>query len=309
MVGDTHGNIHWLRTYIYPVAMAIEAHAVVVLGDFGAWEHTTKGVAFMDDCDEMAAAADIPLYWLHGNHDKWSHTMARYGDNRDAKGFVACRDHVFYIPQGHCWTWAGVSYRSFGGAYSIDKSWRVQAEKMRYQKMLVEARHQVGRGSLFTSDVVPDQTGTLWFPEEEMTDDEMDDLLRQDWYEKDIVLSHDKPLSANPGWDRQNFPACVPNQLRLERALRLHKPDFWFHGHLHYHYVDTVHGDGWGTTVVGLDPDQAAREHESWRRDHTWAVLDTGGGYGASVTLGSHVEVGEGDLLTHKTRLHVAVDH
>lgn len=308
MVGDTHGNIHWLNTYIYPVAMTVGADKIVVLGDYGAWEHTPAGVEFMNGCDTASAVAGIPLYWLHGNHDKWSHTMARYGGDLDHKGFVICRENVFYIPQGHSWTWAGVAYRSFGGAYSIDKSWRVKAEAEKYQRLLAAARSTVGNGGLWVPETVPSQTGTLWFPEEEMTDDEMDLLLREDWHTKDVILSHDKPMSANPDWGRKSYPACVPNQLRLERAMRLHKPDYWLHGHLHYHYTDRVQGSDWETTVIGLNPDIAAREHEGWKRSQTWALVETTMA-GVKVSVGDTVTLDAPTLMSNKLKVHAVVDH
>lgn len=251
ITGDTHGNARWLREYIFPVAMTLKADAIVQLGDFGAWEHTPAGVAFMNEVGNIGLDAGIPLYWLHGNHDKHSHTIEAY--KPDERGFLVCREFVRYIPQGHTWTWGGVSFRSFGGAYSVDKQWRVDRERKK------------------------GKPGTLWFPEEEMTDAEMTDLLAADHSAKDIILSHDKPYSSRPGWNRKNLPGCTPNQLRLEKALRAHEPQYWFHGHLHFHYVDTVHGDTWSTTVVGVNCDDNAAE-EFWRRSQTWAVLDLDNG-------------------------------
>lgn len=289
IAGDTHGNIEWLRRYLFPVAVTARADKLVVLGDFGAWEHTRAGVEFFDQADAAAARAGIPLYWLHGNHDKFSHTLAAYGTDRDPEGFVRCRDNLFYIPQGHAWRWLGTSLRAFGGAYSVDRAWRVQAEQDRYRKLVTEAR--VRRVPV---EHIPAQDGTLWFPEEEMTDDEIEQLLLDDFGRKDIILSHDKPLSAKPDWNRKEIPACVPNQIRLERALRLHKPAWWFHGHLHYHYRDTLTGKDFRTTVTGLDPDNAAAEHTGWQRENTWALLELAGGL--RVSMGRDIEISQADL-------------
>lgn len=308
IVGDTHGNIKWLKSYIYPVAMTVGADRIVVVGDFGAWEHTPAGVTFFNECDELAAAAGIPLYWLHGNHDKFSHTLATYGDNRTPEGFVVCRENLLYIPQGHTWQWGGLSYRAFGGAYSIDKGWRIKSEQDRYHHARMVARGKVGSGDLFTSESVPSTEGTLWFPEEEMTDAEMDRLLAADWFRKDIILSHDKPMSAHIDWGRKNYPDCVPNQLRLDQALKVHKPEFWFHGHFHYHYLDTVSGDDWSTMVVGLDADNNAVDYTGWERDHTWAVIETGS-CPHTVKIGSDLGLNMASLVHAKMDLHVRMDH
>jgi len=274
-VGDTHGFADWLRGYIFPVAMTLQVDALVVLGDFGAWEHTIDGVAYMDEVNELCVASGIPLYWLHGNHDKHSHTLKAYGDIRDRRGFLVCRDFVFYIPQGHTWSWGGVSFRSFGGAYSVDKAWRIQHEQERYLHLLRKANDRAAAGG--KHETVEPTAGTLWFPEEEMTDAEMDDLLAADSSRKQIVLSHDKPYSAKPTWNRKELPGCVPNQLRLERALRAHQPAYWLHGHLHYHYLDRIQGDGWQTTVIGLEPDDHAAE-PGWKPKHTWALAELADG-------------------------------
>lgn len=261
ITGDTHGNARWLREYIYPIALTLGADAIVQLGDFGAWEHTPAGVAFMDEVGEIGLNAGIPLYWLHGNHDKHSHTIAAY--QADERGFLVCREFVRYIPQGHTWTWGGVRFRSFGGAYSVDKGWRVEQERRK------------------------GKPGTLWFPEEEMTDAQMQSLLDADSGLKNIILSHDKPFSSRPGWNRKDLPGCVPNQLRLERALRAHKPDYWLHGHLHYHYIDSVHGDDFCTAVLGINCDDNAAE-DGWKRAQTWAVADLENGE-VTIRIGDQV--------------------
>lgn len=273
LVGDTHGNTLWLRRYIYPVALTVEAQAVVVLGDFGAWEHTAAGVAFMDECNDLATDAQIPLYWVRGNHDKVSHTLANY--KKDKRYFYVCREHVFHIPDGLHWRWGGVSFRAFGGAYSVDKAWRVQTEQEKYLAAL--RRTQQAFLSTGEHTVVEPQTGTLWFPEEEMTDADMSSYLDAYSGPVDVILSHDKPYSAKPGWNRKDLPGCIPNQLRLERALRAHKPQWWFHGHLHHAYTDHVYGEDFATTVLGLEPDEDAAEI-GWKASHTWAVLDADDG-------------------------------
>jgi hypothetical protein len=96
-------------------------------------------------------------------------------------------------------------------------------------------------------------------------------------------------LSSKPGWNRKDIAGCIPNQIRLERALRAHRPAWWFHGHLHYYYRDTLRGDGFTTNVVGLDPDDDAAELH-WRRSQSWAVADLDDGI-ATVKLGPDVYV------------------
>lgn len=273
IVGDTHGNTNWLSYYIYPVAMALECDKIIVLGDFGYWEHTDAGVEFLDRVDSFSADCGIPLYWLHGNHDKHSLALKSHGERRDDEGFILCRDNVLYIPQGHAWAWEQRTFRSFGGAYSVDKSFRLKAERRNYEFLLRKEQYRAEAAGTLPRPV-PSQAGTLWFPEEQMSDEDMDELLAADSELKNYVLSHDKPLNARPRWNRKDIAACEPNQRRLQRALEAHQPTHWFHGHLHYRYQDLVRsGPDTATTVIGLDPDTDAAEFD-WHPTQTWVLLD-----------------------------------
>lgn len=248
VAGDTHGNTDWLTDYLMPAALTAQADKMLILGDFGYWEHTEPGVAFLDAVDQLAFDADIPLLWLPGNHDKTSLALEKYGHDRDAQGFIRCRPNVLLIPNGLAWSWQGVDMRSFGGAWSVDKDLRLALERRQ------------GRPE-----------GSLWFPEEQMSDCDMDDLLEADAGAKQIVFSHDKPLSSRPDWNRKDFTGCIPNQKRLDRALITHRPTYWLHGHLHYFYQDTIAATG--TRVIGLTPDVDAAE-PGWTATHSWLTLD-----------------------------------
>lgn len=287
ITGDTHGNLPWLSNYIIPVAEFLDADLILVLGDFGYWEHTLSGVSFLDRLDERLSR---PLYWLHGNHDKHSLALRRWGDARDAEGFVRVREQILYIPQGHAWTWSNAKLRSFGGAYSVDKTYRLRLELKRYAQM---ARSEQNRANSLgvAPRPVPSQSGTLWFPEEEMSDTEMERLLAADHEIKDVVFSHDKPRNTKPLWGRKDIPLCEPNQLRLQRALEAHRPYYWFHGHLHFRYNFDIAWRDRRTTVVGLAPDEAARE-DIWHREQTWSLLDIDEAGGLTVTNGDALDQG-----------------
>ncbi len=265
LAGDTHGNTAFVTHYLYPTAVCLGVDHIIQVGDFGYWEHKPPGVRYLDVLDQAAVRSQIPLYWLHGNHDNHALALAKY-KRRTIEGFVPVRSHVFYIPQGASWMWedgvvkpyardnaGAITARAFGGAYSIDKAWRLDHERER------------------------NDPGSLWFPEEEMTDQEMAHLLAADSDPRTIVFSHDKPRSSNPGLPLKDMPECHFNQDRLQRALLAHTPSFWVHGHLHYRYADRVRsGDDSTTAVIGLGCDDLAadRFQKPW---HAWAVLEIDG--------------------------------
>ncbi len=256
VLGDVHGNTPFVTDYIFPVAKHLYADAIVQCGDFGYWEHHPSGIRYLNALEDVVSEYDIPLYWLHGNHDKHSLTLRKYADRRTAEGFIVCRDGVNYIPQGHVWQWRGKRMRVFGGAYSLDKDHRLLVEE---------------------STGMPESS---WFPEEEMTDAEMDGMLADDSGKLDIVFSHDMPYEASPLKNDmfRRFPETIPNQLRLQRALAAHRPRFWFHGHLHHPYTDVLDpGNGVATTVVGLGCDSMAAPRFV-KPHHAWAIVDLSDG-------------------------------
>lgn len=247
--GDTHGRVDTVK-HIIEEANDHDCDAVFQLGDFGYWEHAPEGVKFLDDVGKMAYDQVLPWYFLDGNHDKTSLLLQNY-DERDDEGFIKVREYVYYAPRGHRWTWDGLRFASFGGAYSVDKAWRIQQE--------YKIAGQIFQKNKYRPDSKKqpiNSSGTLWFPEEEMTDIDMDEFLK-DTTPVDIMLAHDKPRAANPDWNRKDSPECWPNQDRLQKAVRTLQPKLFLHGHLHYQYVDQIRcgDDDMFTTVRGLNAD------------------------------------------------------
>ncbi len=289
VVGDTHGNIDFFEQTVFPAAERIRADCIVQAGDFGWWEHEPDGIVFLDVIGQMALTRGICLYALHGNHDNWPLVMSYYGEDRVEGGFVRVRENLFYIPQGLTWQWEGFTFRGFGGAYSVDKLDLVAEEQRRTRRARQQAEGRRRAAATWTPADGPlpprwtvqalDYAGTLWFPEEEMTEQEFRQMQAEFTGRVDVVFSHDKPRGANPGPTFYNIPECLPNQDRLQTFLRLHRPSFWFHGHLHHQYTDVVRAAEYeATVVVGLhcDPIGAKRSRrlDGYDTGLAWAVLD-----------------------------------
>ncbi|MFC9893728.1 metallophosphoesterase [Nocardia sp. NPDC127579] len=260
MTGDLHGNtthaVDLLR-----VAQRQECAKMFVLGDFGAWEHTADGRRYFDVVDRVARKHRVRVYFLDGNHDKSSLLRERYGTDLDDEGFLVCRNHIRYAPRGHRWVWEGTRFAAFGGAYSVDKAWRLAAEALRARK--AERRSQFGSRRERQTE------GTLWFPEEQMTDAECDELLAADSSSVDVLLTHDKPRAAAPEWNRKDLPECLPNQDRIQRITDTLRPRLLLHGHLHFRYTDQVGA----TRVEGLGADPEASHPQDYASTDSWLVL------------------------------------
>ncbi|MFE3105779.1 metallophosphoesterase [Nocardia tengchongensis] len=265
IVGDLHGNAEHALNLVR-VAVRNDCDKVFAVGDFGAWEHMASGRRYFDVVNKAAKRAGVTVYFLDGNHDKTSLLHELYGEQRDDEGFLMCRKHLRYAPRGHRWTWDGTTFAAFGGARSTDKGRRLAWEARKAEQLRKRRRYGSSKSA--------DTAGTLWFPEEEMTDDELSELLAADGSPVDVLLTHDKPRASQPKWNRKDKPECYPNQDRIQTVVQTLRPGLLFHGHLHVRYTDTIAaGDGHWTRVEGLACDPDASQYLEYSTDHTWYVL------------------------------------
>ncbi|UFS95062.1 metallophosphoesterase family protein [Nocardia huaxiensis] len=265
IVGDLHGNTSHALSLLQ-VAVRNDCDKIFSVGDFGAWEHVPSGRRYFDVVNKAARKAGVTVYFLDGNHDKSSLLHELYDHRRDDEGFLQCRRFLRYAPRGHRWTWDGTTFAAFGGAYSTDKLWRLAREA---RKDAIDDRHR-----RYGSTRQRATTGTLWFPEEEMTDAELDAFLEADSSPVDVLLTHDKPRSSQPKFNRKTKAECLPNQDRIQRLVETLHPTVLFHGHLHYRYTDTIPaGDNTWTRVEGLAADPNASQHPTYDSDQSWHVL------------------------------------
>lgn len=273
LVGDVHGYFSHVLT-VLDNARNKGARRVFFLGDFGAWEHTPGGVQFFDDVNRYAQKRGITVYFLDGNHDKTSHVMKLYGDKPDEEGFLIVRPFLRYAPRGHRWTWGGTRFIALGGAYSVDKEWRLAEERARARMYSNGTTGHPPWSKVPPGEYVEATAESLWFPEEEMTDEQFAAILAADSSPVDIILSHDKPRGSNLRWNRKDLFECFPNQDRLQRALVELKAKRLYHGHLHYPYTDRIlTGDGRYAWVFGLDCDPRAAEHPNYRKEDSWTIV------------------------------------
>jgi predicted phosphodiesterase len=255
-LGDTHANTDQMYKAL-DVAAANDCSRIFQVGDFGYLEHEPFGVQFLEDIDRYARHVGVDIYFLDGNHDNLRLLLEKYSSNKDSEGFVMVRPRVRYAPRGHVWIWKGKTFMALGGAYSVDKDYRLAQEQ--------HAADDAGED-------VSLHRGTWWFPGEEMTDEDLNRYLTAAPHKIDILLTHDKPRGSNPEWNRKDIPGCWPNQDRIQAAVRATAPDILIHGHLHWRYENMLEHDRGVTRVIGLssDPYSAMRHRES----DAWTILD-----------------------------------
>ena len=240
IVGDTHGSIHSWKAIINNTKSRPYAK-IIQVGDFGLWDHTAKGVAYLDDLNLILAHHGRHVYALGGNHENWDH-WNWYLEHmpKDKDGFAILRSHIRLAPRVHRVKWDEKQFLFVAGAASIDKTER-----------LIHMR----------SSANPVAT---WWPQEQLTDDEVD---RVSTMPANYMFSHD--CSNHTPWRRQlipDFDSQIHRQ-KIDTILKKVKPNFHWHGHMHqkFDWQNRVDGDRYVQTY-GLDADAAP---------NSYGILDT----------------------------------
>ena len=272
--GDTHGDPNHL-IYLYQMALNENVDAIFQVGDFGYWEHHPDGWSWLDMNSDLAVQNDMPLYWIDGNHE--NHTMLRrlYGPGGEKhkptpEGFWEIRPGVYYVPRGCRWVWNGKHLMGLGGAYSVDKESRLEDEwagEKEVERYRHNAWHLTGKLK-FIAEAMDRGEHWLWWPEEELTEEEVDLAIAQDSTPLDILFTHDKPRASNPRWNRKDWLPCYPNQDKIMEVVKALTPKLLVHGHLHFPYQDEIRATGDAfTKVVALhcNPDRAVDANQLWK--------------------------------------------
>jgi predicted phosphodiesterase len=278
LLGDIHGASDFFETKVMPVAIAEKIKWIYQVGDFGYWEHTDQGIMFLNNVSNALVGTGIELVFIQGNHDKTSLIPNRYNP---IDGFYSIRPSVWFAPNGTHWTVEGTGFVALGGAYSIDKQDRLDMEAAKAETIF---KSRILSNREYSANYVAEKARsetveTLWFPEEEMTDVELDSILNGlNPDEVDVILAHDKPFMSNPGIRLLPIDECIPNQRRLQKAVNVLKPKLFVHGHLHIRYRDTIRcGDDNSYTVVeglGADVPNFTQSANDWRADDAWEILN-----------------------------------
>lgn len=276
LLGDTHGNTGFIVNQVIPAAKAEGVHWIYQLGDFGYWEHTIEGVSFLDEVNEALILAGLEIVFIQGNHDKISLLLEKY---QQIAGFYKVRSNLWFAPNGTQWEMGGKSFLALGGAYSIDKDVRLKTEEQLAQKNL-RYSNKVAEGysvARLLEMYRESARGTYWFPEEEMTDSDMDTILQTVETPVDVILAHDKPIMSNPLAKLLTIAEVMSNQRRLQKAVNVLKPKLFIHGHLHIRYTDTIRcgDDNMYTRVEGLGADvpNFNQLEKDWRPSDAWEIL------------------------------------
>lgn len=214
--GDYHGNFHGLRDFCAKAGTTRD-DIIVALGDFGV-NYT------LDERDTYvkAALAKMPVTFIavHGNHEERPRFLCNYEivDSPFGEGKM-WHDPDYpnqYFPLDGHQTIYGRKALVIGGAYSVDKAYRLA-------------------------------TGKRWFPSEQLSEVERDAILRacSDQH-YDFVLTHTCPTSVVPmdrflpGIEQASVDRTMEQFLQTMKEQITY--DNWYCGHWHIdRMVDNFH--------------------------------------------------------------------
>lgn len=208
ITGDTHGTFGRIRNFCQKMKTTKE-DIMIILGDAGinyyGWSHDRTG-------KRILAQYPIQLFCIHGNHEQRPESILSYEEMEWHGGMVYYEKefpNILFAKDGEVYDFDGKKAIAIGGAYSVDKMWRV-------------AR------------------GFGWWSDEQPSDEikmRVERRLEQLDWKIDVVLSHTAPLKYEPvevflaGIDQSRVDKSTEEWLdSIEKKL---KYDKWYLGHYH----------------------------------------------------------------------------
>lgn len=219
--GDTHGDFSRFKDSAKTDFCSPEETAIIILGD--------AGFNFCKNDKEVKTFAKrlgYHFYCVRGNHEQRPELMPNmtkiYDEEVQNEVYVEKEfPTIKYFIDGECYRIAGLRTLVLGGAYSIDKYYRLERAGVK--------------------ETAPDEVVALmahWFSQEQLTEKERKDILnRWEGQEFDLVLSHTCPISWEPTdlflrfVDQNTVDKTMENWLEdMKTAINW---NVWLFGHYH----------------------------------------------------------------------------
>ena len=209
ITGDTHGDFSRIAEFCDENATTTE-DVMIILGDAG----INYWLDFRDrNCKDEIAEMPIMLFCVHGNHEARPWEAGDYDEVEWNGGLVYVEEeypNILFAKDGEIYDFHGHSVIVIGGAYSVDKYYRI------YNCM-------------------------QWFKTEQ-PDDEIKAYVEKQLdsvnWTIDVVLSHTVPIDAEPVW---NFIPGL-DQSKVDKSTekwlqqiydKLNLQMGWYAGHYH----------------------------------------------------------------------------
>ena len=180
--GDIHGD--FMRIKAFTEEYSVENYALIILGDAGLNFYRNKTDR---RAKEFVQSLGCLVYLARGNHEESPENISTMLNGYDeiVDGYVYYEENypnIRYFMDGSIYNLNGYSTLVIGGAYSVDKNYRLARAK---------ANHEEGWDPL--------QHWTGWFKDEQLTLEEMFNIQSNvKDLSFDFVLTHTCPYSWRP---------------------------------------------------------------------------------------------------------------
>lgn len=218
VLGDVHGNLGRVQEAV-SIASESGIKFIIQLGDFGFWEHTNEGLRYLRGVNDVLKEHDMFLAFIDGNHENHD-LLADYNPNESLEP-IRIRSRIYHLPRG-CFLQVGngVNVMAVGGAFSIDRRYRT--------------KH------------------VSWWPQETITEADLEKACRYPVGSIDVLLCHEAPQEVwNVVISGYQIPESANQRRLISRIMQRYKPEFVFHGHYHQYHRTNVDS----SVVVGLAGD------------------------------------------------------
>lgn len=208
ITGDTHGNFERLEKFCKEKRTTKE-DLLIILGDFGANYYG----GYRDyQKKNMLRKLPITIFAIHGNHEQRPYNIQSYTKMVVNGGIVYYEEeypNLLFAKDGEIFEFDGLKTMVIGGAYSIDKNYRL--------------RHR-----------------QKWWKDEQPSEDikaYVEKQLDIIGWDVDIVLSHTAPIKYEPveafmpGIDQRRVDKSTEMWLDSIEDILLYKK--WYCGHYH----------------------------------------------------------------------------
>lgn len=202
ITGDTHGEFSRLSHL-----KQTNEDVIIVLGDVGINYYLNNKD---DELKKIIGLYGIKLFCIQGNHEERPENIKSYKEVEMFGGKVFIEEkypYIIFAKNGECYNIGGKKILVIGGAYSIDKNYRLT-------------------------------NGYQWFKDEQLTKDEKENILKKyKGKHVDIILSHTCPLKYEPV---ETFPTFM-DQTKVDKSMEKFLDiveetidyDKWYCGHYH----------------------------------------------------------------------------
>jgi len=241
--GDTHGDFTWMTNGCLTDYKPNET-AIIILGDagFNFWLDKKD-----DRLKKEVNNKGYRFYCVQGNHESRATNITgmQFIYDDDVKGWLYLQPaypNIRYLKMYGDYCFGKYFTAILGGAYSVDKWWRLQRAGVKDTK---DPKYWN-----------PKATG--WFPDEQMTKQEMKDAEEAlSGIPYDFVMSHTCPIS----WQPTDLFLSAVNQSEVDSSMELWMDEFkdkikyvaWLFGHYHDDRLERPHVEMYYKDIESLD--------------------------------------------------------